>query len=714
MPASALKTSKVEKTDSKQVNGQDVSNKLEDVKTNITDSKGKALEDNQNVEPENGDILRANYSFKLPNDSVKSGDGFKIHFSDNLNLYGTTDPNFMNNHAHEEGRSIPDLMDQDGDIIATTSNKVTDRDILYTFTSNIDGKEDISASLSIPVFIDPKNVPNDSQQELETNIGSKTYSKDVNVKYRTFNNDIQSENSNLNGEAFIDKVNLDNNTFRHTIYINPLGKNIGDETVTISNCPKTDSEVNYNNHDTKIKIYELNNQNSFPTQSMYFDPDTAKDVTDALAENMHFYGNKLYLELSGNDPYDSGKYNDKKYVVQYTTTFKPEKDIQTRVLFGTTYYKYGDPQAWTDSYYWDNANSLYRSLQEATSSKVGYFQEHDIYETVDPKGNVISVDDRTDGDVTKGNSKESYGTSGNPRNGYGFKTVQDEKNNPGYDATTHKTSGNYQPGKKVEITYDWVKTEKPGKVVVHNIYKDYKDGKLVNTTTSDYAKDVANAKSGTSKESYEVTGTFKDGYKLVKVVPDNENPVSDMTTDKNSKITSGHYVAGKTLVVTYIWVKDTKSPEPVVPTPSEPEVPKKPSEPTKPEPKVPEEPKTPEPSEPSKPVKKVHKKHVVHKKHQSWNKNSGIHAEKQWNVNKGPHAENNRWTNNYVPQGESWSNDYKPYGENSTQSKVVNESSHKTLPQTGERHSIMTIMLGSLLAATGLMALFIDDKRKKN
>ncbi|MBM6973028.1 fibrinogen-binding adhesin SdrG C-terminal domain-containing protein [Lactobacillus gallinarum] len=319
LPASALKTSKVEKTDSKQVNGQDVSNKLEDVKTNITDSKGKALEDNQNVEPENGDILRANYSFKLPNDSVKSGDGFKIHFSDNLNLYGTTDPNFMNNHAHEEGRSIPDLMDQDGDIIATTSN--------------IDGKEDISASLSIPVFIDPKNVPNDSQQELETNIGSKTYSKDVNVKYRTFNNDIQSENSNLNGEAFIDKVNLDNNTFRHTIYINPLGKSIGDETVTISNCPKTDSEVNYNNHDTKIKIYELNNQNSFPTQSMYFDPDAAKDVTDALAGNMHFYGNKLYLELPGNDPYDSGKYNDKKYVVQYTTTFKPEKDIQTRVLF---------------------------------------------------------------------------------------------------------------------------------------------------------------------------------------------------------------------------------------------------------------------------------------------------------------------------------------------------------------------------------------------
>ena len=626
MPASALRTIKVEKTDSKQVNGQDVSNKLEDVKTNITDSKGKALEDNQNVEPENGDILRANYSFKLPNDSVKSGEGFKIHFSENLNLYGTIDPNFMNNHAHEEGRSIPDLMDQDGDIIATTSNKVTDRDILYTFTSNIDGKENISASLSIPVFIDPKNVPNDSQQELETNIGSKTYSKDVNVKYRTFNNDIQSENSNLNGEAFIDKVNLDNNTFRHTIYINPLGKNIGDETVTISNCPKTDSEVNYNNHDTKIKIYELNNQNSFPTQSMYFDPDTAKDVTDALAENMHFYGNKLYLELPGNDPYDSGKYNDKKYVVQYTTTFKPEKDIQTRVLFGTTYYKYGDPQAWTDSYYWDNANSLYRSLQEATSSKVGYFQEHDIYETVDSKGNVISVDDRT-------------------------------------------------------------------------------DGKLVNTTTSDYAKDVANAKSGTSKESYEVTGTFKDGYKLVKVVPDNENPVSDMTTDKNSKITSGYYVAGKTLVVTYIWVKDTKSPEPVVPTPSEP---------TKPEPKVPEEPKTPEPSEPSKPVKKVHKKHVVHKKHQSWNKNSGIHAEKQWNVNKGPHAENNRWTNNYVPQGKSWSNDYKPYGENSTQSKVVNESSHKTLPQTGERHSIMTIMLGSLLAATGLMALFIDDKRKKN
>ena len=626
LPASALKTIKVEKTDSKQVNGQDVSNKLEDVKTNITDSKGKALEDNQNVEPENGDILRANYSFKLPNDSVKSGEGFKIHFSENLNLYGTIDPNFMNNHAHEEGRSIPDLMDQDGDIIATTSNKVTDRDILYTFTSNIDGKENISASLSIPVFIDPKNVPNDSQQELETNIGSKTYSKDVNVKYRTFNNDIQSENSNLNGEAFIDKVNLDNNTFRHTIYINPLGKNIGDETVTISNCPKTDSEVNYNNHDTKIKIYELNNQNSFPTQSMYFDPDTAKDVTDALAENMHFYGNKLYLELPGNDPYDSGKYNDKKYVVQYTTTFKPEKDIQTRVLFGTTYYKYGDPQAWTDSYYWDNANSLYRSLQEATSSKVGYFQEHDIYETVDSKGNVISVDDRT-------------------------------------------------------------------------------DGKLVNTTTSDYAKDVANAKSGTSKESYEVTGTFKDGYKLVKVVPDNENPVSDMTTDKNSKITSGHYVAGKTLVITYIWVKDTKSPEPVVPTPSEP---------TKPEPKVSEEPKTPEPSEPSEPVKKVHKKHVVHKKHQSWNKNSGIHAEKQWNVNKGPHAENNRWTNNYVPQGKSWSNDYKPYGENSTQSKVVNESSHKTLPQTGERHSIMTIMFGSLLAATGLMALFIDDKRKKN
>uniref|UniRef100_UPI0024BAEB13 MucBP domain-containing protein n=1 Tax=Lactobacillus gallinarum TaxID=52242 RepID=UPI0024BAEB13 len=270
---------------------------------------------------------------------------------------------------------------------------------------------------------------------------------------------------------------------------------------------------------------------------------------------------------------------------------------------------------------------------------------------------------------------EEYTTEEKSFDGYHF---------VGMDKTSDPATGVVAEGTK-HVIYVYEKNQEKGTVIVHFVDED---GNKI-------SDDVVNKKDVPTGEDYTTTPKDIPGYELDK---------NKIPSNKDGVVVKG------TTEVTYVY---HKTPEPT-PTPSEPEVPKKPSEPTKPEPKVPEEPKTPEPSEPSEPVKKVHKKHVVHKKHQSWNKNSGIHAEKQWNVNKGPHAENNRWTNNYVPQGESWSNDYKPYGENSTQSKVVNESSHKTLPQTGERHSIMTIMLGSLLAATGLMALFIDDKRKKN
>ena len=344
--------------------------------------------------------------------------------------------------------------------------------------------------------------------------------------------------------------------------------------------------------------------------------------------------------------------------------------------------------------------------------------KHVIYQYVPvaAKGNVdvtyVTEDGKVleDTSVVKNNAPvgEDYSTKEKSFNGYHF---------VGMDKTSDPATGKVTEGEK-HVIYVYERNQEKGTVIVHFVDED---GNKI-------SDDVVNKKDVPTGEAYTTTPKDIPGYELDKTkIPSNKDGV----------------VVKGTTEVTYVY---HKTPEPT-PTPNQPEkpsdetpnqpgqpttetptpeVPKKPSEPTKPEPKVPEEPKTPEPSEPSEPVKKVHKKHVVHKKHQSWNKNSGIHAEKQWNVNKGPHAEkqwnvnkgphaeNNRWTNNYVPQGESWSNDYKPYGENSTQSKVVNESSHKTLPQTGERHSIMTIMLGSLLAATGLMALFIDDKRKKN
>ena len=321
------------------------------------------------------------------------------------------------------------------------------------------------------------------------------------------------------------------------------------------------------------------------------------------------------------------------------------------------------------------------------TGKVTENLQHVVYvyaaDPVQKKGSVdvkyVTTDGKTleDTSLVKNNVPvgEDYTTEEKSFDGYHF---------VGMDKTSDPAAGLVAEGTK-HVIYVYEKNQEKGTVIVHFVDED---GNKI-------SDDVVNKKDVPTGEDYTTTPKDIPGYELDKTkIPSNKDGV----------------VVKGTTEVTYVY---HKTPEPT-PTPSEPEVPKKPSEPTKPEPKVPEEPKTPEPSEPSEPVKKVHKKHVVHKKHQSWNKNSGIHAEKQWNVNKGPHAENNRWTNNYVPQGESWSNDYKPYGENSTQSKVVNESSHKTLPQTGERHSIMTIMLGSLLAATGLMALFIDDKRKKN
>ena len=181
----------------------------------------------------------------------------------------------------------------------------------------------------------------------------------------------------------------------------------------------------------------------------------------------------------------------------------------------------------------------------------GRFVEHHIYKTVDKDGNEVSTDKTVnnpkEGEPAKeGFSNEKITTAQRPEDGYTF------------DSETTLESENYVPGKVLEKTYIYTKTQeepvaKKGSFKETHVYitKDF-DGNVIEDKT---ITEPGKSSEGTKDKTYESSKVDKAGYELVKVTAD-KGSENDVTISEDGKqVEAGNYVEDKELAVTYEYVK---------------------------------------------------------------------------------------------------------------------------------------------------------------
>ncbi|WP_304231179.1 Ig-like domain-containing protein, partial [Lactobacillus kitasatonis] len=358
---------------------QDVSNKLTNVDTTLSyfsySGQSQTIESGQTptINPEMSEGLHTNISFTVPKD-VGAGDFFDISWSNNMNIYGTHD---LNDSSYDTEIQITD---QEGKVIAKedkSNSPVTGNKVRLVFTDYVNTHNNVSGNINFNLFIDPKNVPNDSTETLKVGIGNQQISRKVDVQYTAIKRGTVSISNRYyydlaNGEAFITKTNFTDHKVTSVVYVNPLGYDLRNGvSVDIQNLENSD--INFlKGGPLQYKVYRINDD-AKPNQSFYIDPSQVTDVTgDTYCYNSS--DNKiLTIVMPTNDPYEPGyEPSNSRYIITYTTTYnsntqtqqgKYEVPLKTRTTISTT-----TDDGVDNSFYWDNLNTYHPGSESGSGT----------------------------------------------------------------------------------------------------------------------------------------------------------------------------------------------------------------------------------------------------------------------------------------------------------------------------------------------------------
>ncbi|ELJ9298140.1 YSIRK-type signal peptide-containing protein [Staphylococcus pseudintermedius] len=193
------------------VGGKDISN---EVVVDRSDIKGFNSE--TTIRPHQGQGGRLNYQLKFPS-NVKSGDQFTIKLSDNINTHGVsverTAPRIMAKNT--EGAT---------DVIAEGLVLEDGKTIVYTFKDYVNGKQNLTAELSVSYFVSPEKVLTTGTQTFTTMIGNHSTQSNIYVYY---------DNSHY-VDGRISQVNKKEAKFQQIAYINPNGYLNGRGTIAVN------------------------------------------------------------------------------------------------------------------------------------------------------------------------------------------------------------------------------------------------------------------------------------------------------------------------------------------------------------------------------------------------------------------------------------------------------------------------------------------------
>lgn len=265
--------------------GNDITQNVQIIKSEI---EGK-----DTVNPHNAERVTLKYDWQFPN-GMKEGDYFDFSISNNVNTHGISST-----------RKLPEL--KNGSVVMATGQLLDEHNIRYTFTDYIDNKVNVVGSLSLNLFIDPKEVTTEGKQTITSQLNGKATTKDVNIAYL---NGINNRGLNINGS--IEYINRETNTFKHIAYVNPIKNTIQNPIINgnvTSGIPTTGQPT--------VKVFEYIGQSPL-NQSVNADTsDTQnfKDVTSTLTDKLSITNGSYTLAMNQLD---------KTYIITYEGQYMSE------------------------------------------------------------------------------------------------------------------------------------------------------------------------------------------------------------------------------------------------------------------------------------------------------------------------------------------------------------------------------------------------------
>src|SRR5699024_6376413 len=259
-------------------------------------------------------------------------------------------------------------------------SNITGNKARLVFTDYVNTHNNVSGNVNFHLFIDPKNVPNDSSTEtLNVGIGNQQISRKVNVQYTAINPSTVSNGGTANGEAFITQTNFTDHKVTSVVYVNPLGYNYPSVGVNPLGYPYPvwvdiqkleNSDINFmpgqggGDGPLQYTVYRIKDD-AEPNQSFYIDPSQVTDVTNSTSWASN--NNKLTINMPTDEPSNS------RYIITYTTKYNSntqtqqgeyEVPIKTRTTInlniGNGYIN--------DYFYWDNDNTYHMGSESGSGT----------------------------------------------------------------------------------------------------------------------------------------------------------------------------------------------------------------------------------------------------------------------------------------------------------------------------------------------------------
>ncbi|MBE5676225.1 fibronectin-binding protein FnbB [Staphylococcus sp. SS87] len=280
-----------------------------DVTSKVTVEEGSEIVGHNNketnvVNPHNAERVTLKYKWKF-GEGIKAGDYFDFTLSDNVETHGISTL-----------RKVPEIKSTDGQVMAT-GEVIEERKIRYTFKEYVKDKKDLTAELSLNLFIDPTTVTKQGKQKVEVTLGQNKVSKEFDIKYL----DGVKDRMGVTVNGRIDTLNKADGKFSHFAYVKPNDQSLSSVTVT----GQVTAGYKQNANNPTVKVYKHVGSDEL-AESVYAKlDDTSKfeDVTNKV--NLSYTGDGGYsLDFSDLD-------NSKDYVIKYEGEYDQNaKDLNFR------------------------------------------------------------------------------------------------------------------------------------------------------------------------------------------------------------------------------------------------------------------------------------------------------------------------------------------------------------------------------------------------
>ncbi|HEI6416779.1 TPA: fibronectin-binding protein FnbB [Staphylococcus aureus] len=281
--------------------GTDVTSKVK-----VTESSLEGHEQGTNVvNPHNAERVTLKYKWNF-GEGIKAGDYFDFTLSNNVETHGISTL-----------RKVPEIKSSSDNQIMANGQVIDERKIRYTFTDYINSKKDLTAELTLNLFIDPTTVTKKGSQKVEVTLGQNKVSKEFDIKYL----DGVKDRMGVTVNGRIDTLNKGDGKFSHFAYVKPNNQSLTSVTVT----GQVTSGYKQNANNPTVKVYKHIGSDAL-AESVYAKlDDTSKfeDVTEKV--NLSYTSNGGYtLNLSDLD-------NSKDYVIKYEGEYDQNaKDLNFR------------------------------------------------------------------------------------------------------------------------------------------------------------------------------------------------------------------------------------------------------------------------------------------------------------------------------------------------------------------------------------------------